>query len=193
MLPALDATQFVAVHELIQDSIRSGELLLLLELSKVDNLHDDECVDFGLWRGEGTPFIGTDGEILDAQSFARSDITEPALVNQTRIQNNTIKVDNLNYTLELQVLDEYVSFNLQKGSLYAQWTPNGEVSGYFGGAVSLDDFTPLTSLNDIGSVGTLLDGLLASAADMDLDDDGTCDAITIMFEFEGVQAFFYQD
>ena len=193
MLPALDATQFVAVHGLIQDSIRSGELLLMLELSKIDDASNDECVDFGLWRGEGTPFIGTDGEVLDAQSFARSDITEPALINQTTLQDGTMGVSNLTYTLELQVLDEYVSFNLQQGSLRADWTPAGNVSGYFGGAVSLDDFTPLTSLNDIGSVGTLLEGLLANAADMDLDGDGTCDAITVMFEFEGVQAFFYEE
>ena len=39
ILPALEATQAVAVNGLIEDSILSGELLILLELSRVDDLH----------------------------------------------------------------------------------------------------------------------------------------------------------
>ena len=40
--------------------------------------------------------------------------------------------------------------------------------------------------------------VLAREADLplgavDLDDDGVCDAISIVFEFDGVEAFFYEE
>ena len=79
LLPALEATQAVAINGLIEDSLRNGELIIMLELSYIDDLENDMCVDFGLWRGEGIPMIGTDGSVLDGQSFARSDL-QPGIV-----------------------------------------------------------------------------------------------------------------
>ena len=40
-----------------------------------------------------------------------------------------------------------------------------------------------------GNVGELLDTLLAQAADMDIDGDGECDAISLVFTFDSVPSF----
>ena len=86
----------------------------------------------------------------------------------------------------------FVNFNLRNGHIYAEYDEAGQVSGYFAGAVPLEDFSTITELNDIGEVAGLLSSLLEYAADIDLDQDGTCDAISVVFEFSGVNAFFYE-
>ena len=57
---------------------------------------------------------------------------------------------------------------------------------------ALEDFKTITELNDIGNVGTLLDTLLGQAADIDLDGDGECDAVSLVFTFSGVPAYFIE-
>ena len=191
LLPTLEATQAVAVSGLIEDSIKSGELLVMAELGGVDSLEDDRCVDFGLWRAEGVPMIGTDGELLDAQTFERSDQVEPGLVQGVEIVDGSFVAAPFSYDLPVQVLDVFVTFHTQDVHLYQELREDGTVWGYFGGAVPLTDFDVITELGDIGDVGELLEGLLPYAADTDLDDDGECDAITITFEYEGTEAWFY--
>lgn len=191
ILPTLEATQAVAVSGLIEDSIRSGELLIMPELSRVDDEHDDDCVDFGLWRGEGVPMIGTDGQLLDAQTFERADL-DPGLVESVELVDGTFVAAPFEYTLPVQILDVFVTFHMNQTHLQMELADDGTMHGYFGGAVPLTDFDVITDLEDIGDVGELLEGLLPFAADMDLDDDGTCDAMTIVFEVEGTEAFFYE-
>lgn len=191
LLPTLEATQAVAVSGLIQDSINSGELLIMPELTRVESIDDDECVDFTLWRAEGDPMMGTDGVILDAQTFAHSDAVEPGVVRSAFVEDSTLLVSGFDYDLPLQVLDLAVVFHTTDVHLYQEMQEDGTVWGYFGGAVPLSDFDAITELTDIGDVGELLAGLLPYAADIDLDDDGECDAITITFEYEGTEAWFY--
>ena len=192
ILPILESTQAVAINGLIEDSIRNGELLIMLELTRVSDLTADSCVDFSLSRGEGTPFIGTDGEILADQSFARMSV-EPALVENVALTNGSFVAAPFFYRLSLQVLDVFVNFRMEQTHLFAEFQPDGSVSGYFGGAVPLEDFQVITELNDIGDVDDLLESMLGFAADIDLDADGTCDAISIVFAFEGVNAFFFAE
>ena len=39
-------------------------------MSRLEDDLDDACVDLGIWRGAGTPMVGTDGTILDSQGVA---------------------------------------------------------------------------------------------------------------------------
>ncbi|MAA79725.1 MAG: hypothetical protein CL916_10735 [Deltaproteobacteria bacterium] len=192
LLPALEATQAVAINGLIEDSLRNGELILLLELSYINDLENDTCMNFGLWRGEGTPMIGTDGSVLDGQSFSRSTL-DPGLVETIPLSNSSFIAGPFDYTLPVQVLDVFVSFTMQEAYLSGNIRSDGSIYGYFGGSVALDDFKAITELGDIGNVGELLDTLLAQASDMDIDGDGECDAISLVFTFDSVQSFFIEE
>lgn len=192
LLPALESTQAVAINGLIEDSLRNGELILLLELSYINDLENDTCIDFGLWRGEGTPMIGTDGTVLDGQSFSRSEL-EPGLVETIPLSEGSFVAGPFDYTLPVQVLDVFVSFTMQETYLHGTIRPDGSINGYFGGSVALDDFKTITELGDIGTVGELLDTLLVQAADMDIDGDGDCDAISVVFTFDSVPSFFIKE
>ena len=191
LLPALESTQAVAINGLIEDSLRNGELIIMIELTHIDDAQNDGCADFGIWRGEGQPMIGTDGSVLDGQSFVRSTL-EPGLVENISIQEGRFIAEGFNYTLPVQVLDVFVSFTMQQTRLYGEILPDGSMQGYFGGGVALEDFKTITELNDIGNVGTLLDTLLEQAADIDLDGDGECDAVSLVFTFSGVPAYFIE-
>jgi len=192
LLPALEATQAVAVNGLIEDSIKNGELILLLEISRLDDWENDECADFSILRGEGAPMIGTDGELLDAQSFKRSDLPT-GNVDGIQINDGVFTAQSFDYMLPVQVLDVFVEFSMKNTRLWGQNHPDGSISGYFGGSVPLEDFNTLTELTDIGEVSSLLENLLGAAADMDLDADGQCDAISLVFEFESIVAYFYSE
>ena len=97
------------------------------------------------------------------------------------------------YTLPVQVLDVFVSFTMQDAYLSGNIRPDGSIHGFFGGSVALDDFKTITELGDIGNVGELLDTLLGQAADMDIDGDGECDAISVVFTFDSVPSFFIEE
>ena len=189
LLPALESTQAVAINGLIEDSLRNGELIMMLELSYINDRQNDTCMDFGLWRGEGTPMIGTDGTVLDGQSFARSTL-EPGIVESIVLENGAFVAGPFDYTLPVQVLDVFITFTMQQTYLYGEIQEDGSIQGYFGGGVALSDFQTITELGDIGTVGTLLDSLLTQAADIDLNDDGDCDAISLVFTFDTVPSFF---
>ena len=69
LLPALEATQAVAINGLIEDAIKAGELILMLEMTRLEDWQADDCADFSISRGDGAPMIGSDGELLSSQSF----------------------------------------------------------------------------------------------------------------------------
>ena len=191
ILPTLEATQAVAVSGLIEDSIRSGELLVMAELTRVDHPLQDSCVDFGLWRARGVPMVGTDGEILDHQTFDRDPDIEPGLDASIPLAAGVFQPQGFEVVLPVQILDVFLTFHMQQAQVYGELDEDGYMLGYFGGAVPLTDFDVLTELSDIGEVAGLLEGLLPLAADIDLDQDGTCDAMSIVFEVEGTPAYFY--
>ncbi len=191
ILPTLEATQAVAVSGLIEDSIRSGELLVMAELTRVDDPMDDACVDFGLWRARGVPLVGTDGQILDHQTFERDPDIEPGVDSALALEGGVFQPQDFEYVLPVQILDVFLTFHMQQAQLHGELDEDGNMVGYFGGAVPLTDFDVLTELSDIGEVAALLEGLLPLAADIDLDQDGIGDAMSIVFEVEGIPAYFF--
>ena len=76
LIPALESTEAVALESLVQDSINNGNLLLMVEIKGIDSWENDDCVDVSIWRGQGTPLVGTDGALMTHQSFFK-DLSMP--------------------------------------------------------------------------------------------------------------------
>lgn len=190
LLPALEATEAVAITGLISDSINAGELLLMPEMSRVDDDMDDACVDMAIWRGDGTPMLGTDGQVLQDQSFARIEDIEPAWVPGATLANGVVGGGPFEMDLPIQVLDFNSIFSLSQGQMRIEWHDDGTVSGEFGGAIPLAQILEIT--NYAIDFGDLLEDLLNLAADMDPDASGDCQSISLTFTFEGRTAFFYE-
>jgi len=69
LMPFLDSTEAAALEPLLQQKINEGELTLLIEIAGLDDTEQDDCVAVRMLRGSGLPQLGTDGLILEDQTF----------------------------------------------------------------------------------------------------------------------------
>jgi hypothetical protein len=193
LIPTLELTEAQAVEGIIDGTIKSGELLLMFELADVDDPQDDGCVDFTLLQGEGTPLLGTDGELLADQTFDR-DLEAPSEgVEGLALVDGRVEAAPLDVVLPIQVFDLALEFAMLQGAMRVDRTEEGGFTGVFGGGVDpqyLLDIAATENVDD--ALYGVLEGLLANAADLDFDGDGVCEALSIHFEFEAVGAYFFE-
>lgn len=193
MVPALEATEAGAVEELVQDSVRNGELLVLVEVSGVDDPLNDDCVDVRVLNGTGTPIIGTDGELLDGQTFALDPGADASEVACVPLVDGSLRAGPFPLTLDLQVLDVALTFHVADTWLRLDLSEDGRTGwGYFGGAVPLSDILVIVSEDDLADLEALITGLVTAAADLDTADE-ECGAISIVFEYGAIEAFTYAE
>lgn len=192
IVPALEATEAKAVEGLIQNSINSGELLILFTLDGVDDLQNDDCVSVSALRAEGAPLIGTDGMILDSQSFAHSSLPPQSTVFNAQIEDGRLEARGLEMVLPINILDVELQFNIAAAALRLDIAEDGgTMAGFFGGGVPLEDILVLTKEEDIGDITALVETLVTSMADLNPDAEGSCQELSIAFHLEGRTAFFY--
>jgi len=191
LIPALEATEASAVEDLIQDSVNNGELLLVVKLTGIDDFDNDDCVSLEFARADGAPIMGTDGEMLDGQSFGRSDFPPYAYVEQTTITDGVVDVRGVPLFLPLQVLDVELEFDMPEGAVRLAVSEDGIMTGVFGGGVSNSDILRIVEEGDLGDIRELVTTLVTSAADLKPDEDGVCQELSVAFQFETTPAFFY--
>ena len=189
LIPALDSTEAVALESLVQQSINNGNLLLMLEISGVQDTQNDDCVNVSIWRGSGAPLIGTDDALMHLQSFD----TDPSMPNShisgMQIIDGKLEARPLDVELPVQVLDEDLNFSISEGGIYLDFNEDGTIQGFFGGALPIETLTDITTLPDVNLPEIVVD-LVNSAADLFPREDGSCSAISIAFEYEAIPAFF---
>lgn len=192
IVPALEATEAKAVEQLIQDSISNGELLILFQLSGVDDLMNDDCVSVSAFRADGAPMIGTDGLILDSQSFSHSTLPPQSTIDGAQIVDGRVVSRGLELALPINILDVELQFNIDEAAIRMDISEDGEsITGFFGGGVPLEDILVLTKEEDIGDITSLVKSLVTTVADLYPDEDGTCQELSVSFNLEGRTAFFY--
>jgi len=189
LIPALDSTEAVALESLVQQSINNGNLLLMVEISGVDSWQNDDCVNVSIWRGQGTPLIGTDGKLMTHQSFFKDTDMPNSHIEGMKIVDGRLVATPLNVELPVQVLDEKLSFEMSNGGIHIDLTENGFMSGFFTGALPISTLTDITTLPDV-NLPEFVQDLVASAADLYPQDDGTCSAISVAFEYTAIPGFF---
>lgn len=194
LLPILETTEFVAAEELINSTIRSGELLLLAELTGVDSLEADTCVGMAMRRATGAPLLGTDGAFLPGQtldldpSFAAVELPAQALVGGSA-EGRPFALD-----LPVQVLNAALEFELHDGALRLDIDESGDASGVFAGALDTAKLIEVAGEEGIDdSVVELLSSLLSGVADLAPDSEGQCQAISVSLSFTATPVYIYAD
>ena len=189
LIPTLELTEANAAEGLIQDAINTGELLLMLKISGVDDLFNDDCVTVEVLRGSGTPIIGTEGLILDGQTFDRNEDIPSTVLEEVQIDNGVLTLFPLNMSLPFTILDNYLDFALEDGTIRLDIT-SGAYTGVLGGATPRSYLEEVVQINEIGITDLLLQ-LLGTAADLYPDETGECQYISSAFEFSAVPAYLY--
>jgi len=191
LIPTLDLTEAFAVEGIIEDSINNGELILMLQLLGLDNSEQDDCMELRILKGEGNPMVGTNGQLLDGQSFSINTETPPSVVENVAIEEGTFLANPLEMDIPVRVLDKNLVFSMKKGSLRGTFQDDGTLTGSLGGALSLFDLIEIVSFEEVADTDILI-SLLKQATDLSPNEEGTCEELSVAFEFTAIPAYIYQ-
>lgn len=192
LLPALELTEAAAVEGLIQTAIASGELLLTVGLSEVDDEQDDACVDLALGRAQGPPILGTDGLVLSGQTFDPLPGAEVISLADVPLADGVL-VAPVALSLPVTIFGVELNFELLDGQLRAERQPDGTLTGVFAGGVDRDYLLSVTDVENVDSgLHDVVDGLLDLWSDLAPDEAGACTRLSIAFSFTAVPAFWYR-
>ncbi|MEC8424444.1 MAG: hypothetical protein VX000_11755, partial [Myxococcota bacterium] len=194
LVPVLEGLGAGAVEGLIQQAIDSGELLLLIEMSHLDDWAFDTCADVALHRGQGTPIIGTDGTILVDQTFGLSPDVPSTYATGGMVEDGAFEIHNIEITLPVQILDVFLTFTMPAGAIHLDLASDGTVSGFLAGGVPVDQITSqIGGIPDIGDLSSVIPPLIEAAADLYPDPAGACTALSLGFDIAGKPAFIYRE
>ncbi|MEZ4321368.1 MAG: hypothetical protein R3F61_28095 [Myxococcota bacterium] len=190
LLPALELTEARTMEDIIADSIRSGRLLLLIDLDDLDQDADDACVDVTLQRGSGVPMLGNDGEVLPGQTFDLDLDVPPSRVESATLSNHRVTASPLELTLPIQIFEYEFDFSLSDAVLQVTMEEDGRMHGLLAGGLSIQSVLDVASNPDVDpSLLPLIEGLLPLFADLEPDANGECQKLSMTFEFEAIDAF----
>lgn len=193
ILPYLSLTEAVALEPLIADAIQSGQLMLVVELSGVDDEVDDACVDMDILRGSGTPLVGTDDVVVAGQTVERDPDGPVSGSADVPLVDGAVTARPVDVAVSFQVLDAAIDFELLQGAIRIQINADGTATGLFAGGLdvaSLVHFTQGAGIDD-GLVATL-EVLLGEAADLEPDETGACQQISVTLAFEAVPVWIFE-
>ncbi len=196
LVPAMNSTEakIEVIEGLVQSAIDSGELLITLELGGVDSWDDDACVAGAVGQAVGTPMLGTDGLILDGQTFDRDEEVGTVALSSATIRDGVLEGTGLSVDLPVQILNAKLDFPLRDGRLRLEPGTDDVYAGLLAGKVSAAYvFSVALTENVDASVAELLGVVLTANSDFD-DEDGTyCGAISVTLAFEAVGAWYYEE
>jgi hypothetical protein len=174
----------------VQDAVDSGQLLLVVELDGLD----DYAVTVSISPAEGTPMRGTDGTILDGQTFDRGPTTAAATVRNVALVDGRLVAQGLAIRLSLQILDAEITLDIPDGAIQIDLSPDGtRATGLFGGGFSVGYLMEVVDANGIDDgLEELLRSLLPALAALD-GEAGSCEYLSVDLQFGAVPAFFFEE
>ncbi len=194
LMPLLEQTEAAVLEALIQDSIGNGALLMMAELSDLDDELNDPCVDVSVFKGLGEPMLGADGWVLPYQTLR----VDPTSLGNDAAANPLVDgridagpIDRI--ALPIQVLDLDTTLELFNARIRAERGEDGVWRGLMGGGLEINALIDTAALQNVDPVVSELIGpVLALMADLEPDENGTCTQLSVTIELELVPAFVYE-
>ena len=180
LVPALELTEAAALEPLIDEAIRNGNLVLILE-------HGEQSV--AMHKGVGTPMVGTDGKLLDGQSF----VVEPEPLQEVMLvqEGNTWVGSPFALQISLSIMGKDIDFDMSQGGIRVQENDDASIQGTFGGAIPLESLLVIADDEQVGP-NDLFRNLIETAADLFPDEQGQCQYFSMAFSFHAIPAFFIE-
>ena len=191
LIPILEASEAKAVEDLLNSTIIEGRLLLAVELSRIDDPYEDDCVDVEFFQAFGEPLLGTDGGILAGQSLQRNPDTPSSFLKGASLECGVLEAKPMDIDLPLGILDAFFELNLTDGGIRIEMGEDGIHSGFFTGSLAKEEVLEILYSSD-GIDGTLQDlvsGILDATLDMDPDKDGICTELSAGLQFDAGEIF----
>jgi hypothetical protein len=194
LLPLIEQFGGMAIESYARAAIDSGNLLMMMEVTGVDDLDNDSQVSIGMYRGLGEPLKGTDGSIQPWQTFDRDTANPWVKVNDAQIVDGILIASAFDYTLPFFIFDFAFEITLHDAELRVKLSADGNHTGMFGGAVTIENMLHIADNIDGGEqLPPLIRNVGTSMADLQPDESGTCQALSTVLNIESVGAYFYTD
>jgi hypothetical protein len=180
------------VAALLQGAINEGRVLVMMELSGVDDLRDDPDVTFRLFRGVLRPEVGTQGYITPDQTFAFDYENPVSTVSNVAIVDGELVAGPVVLQVPIAILDLDIIADIELGRIRVRIAEDGTFSGYIGGALSLPKIIGALLETGASAETRLVQPIFERNADME-PVDGKCTYISVGLEFDGTTAFVVRD
>ncbi len=193
LLPLIDIAAEGALDAFLQNAIDEGRLLLLPEVRKIGGRYQ-----LSLLRGTDAPLIGSDGRILDHQTFA----LHPEKSHLGSFDDTTVEGDMhgdgrlvagpFDVDLLVVVFDILYELKLERTRLEITFDSDGVGHGVLAGGARIETLKRLADVAGkrggvdlLAIVGTAFDDL----ADLRLDPTPRCTGLSVVATFDTVPAY----
>ncbi len=194
VMPALENTEFVAAEALINDTIKTGELMLLVSMDHVDDATNDDCIDLSLGRATGDPMLGTDEAFLPGQTLSRDTTFEDAVVTETFVKDGVAMGRPISATIPMQVLDASLEFEVLDGAVRLEQHDDGMASGVFAGGLDIATVIYVASNEGIAQdLKDILASVLYVVADLAPNENGECEQLSVTFSYTATPVYLFDE
>ena len=194
VLPALENTEFIAAEALINATIRTGELMLLVSMDHVDDGMTDDCIDLSLGRATGVPMLGTDDAFLPGQTLSRDPSFDDAIVPNTSMLDGVAEGRPITATIPIQILDAAIEFEILDGAVRLEQHDDGLASGVFAGGLDIATIIDVVANEGVAQeLKDLLSSVLYVVADLAPDERGECQQLSITFEYTATPVYLFEE
>ena len=177
-----------AVQALLYNAVNDGRLLMMIELSGVDSLLDDDSIGLAFFRGKAKPIIGAQGQIVSDQTF-KVDVDFPStFFSDIQIQNGQVEAGPVEFAIPIEIFDANFEFRVRQGRVRFKIKEDGSFEGLLGGRVVLKDVLDQLLESNAAQEARLVKPIFENNADLGYK-EGQCTEISVAFGFTGTQAF----
>lgn len=194
--PLFDTVGIGAVEGFVQAAVEEGGLLIMWEVSDVDDLENDPDVTVTLRFGKGDPLLGTDGVLLSGQTFHVDAESPDMVVPSARIEDGVLTTDSFDAGLPIVVFEVLYVLDMKDARMSAEFTYDGGLAnGVLGGRVSIENLMEIAERAELESGGIIeaVTLVLSGMGDMNPDENGECQDLSAALTFSAVSAFLYTD
>ena len=177
-----------AVRGLIQGSINEGRFLMMVELTGVDDLVNDDNVTLHLFRGQLNPLIGTLGLISPNQTFDFDSEFSSSVVENVKIVDGFVEAGPVEFQVPIDILEVQFPLHVSQGKIRFEIKEDGTFEGMIGGFVDVDYVMDILVNSDARQEAELVRPIFENNADMGRV-DGRCRLFSSAYHFKGTTGF----
>lgn len=176
------------VEALLLNAINDGRFLLLIELTGVDDLKNDDDVTVTVLRGEANPLVSSLGWLMSDQTYAIDPDYPISVLENVPLVDGVLEAGPLTFNIPIEIFDADFLFALEQGRLRVQVHDDGSFSGVIGGKMHVQDALDKLYTTNAAAEAELVTDYFLEHADMDRQ-DGTCVYMSAGVSFEAASAF----
>lgn len=192
VLDEFQGSESSSVGSYLQETVRNGDLLVLLRITGIDDFYDDKCVTVEMLRAQGPVLVDLENRFLDGQTLRRHADFPQSVSSTGYIENGILYADGLDVDLLIKADEVQYTFPVEEASVRLDLSDENSLKGYFGGSGPFQDYFFISEF-DQTSFTHYIQQRIYDLADIHPDEFGVCQSISTSFDFQAIPAHLYSE